>query len=346
VAATAPPAVEVPASPEVVAALEERGARKKQRFDTPTVYVDGVPIIAFTYNEMPPGVKVGYREWEPGEPFAHVLVCDYLQNLGVDCAEVLETHWYAGRDRIAVISGDELRRNRRRLYFNFTRELFGKPRIEWTPGLRVSDHVDVASDLAVYVHKKPPRWSRDYWALLDDRGNAIDGIPYSTPGVRGGVRVNLDGRLVARIKRNLLEGNVTPVRPPQGDEEARYSISAILDSQRIHIKSFRGIDLVTADERVVRLAPAELRAGVELSAERQRHGEVTVYFGGHSVAAVAINVYARLAPPERPMRKLLLRDSVTPPRAASEPFTPTATALSPARGADFARSGAAERLLR
>src|SRR5262245_18513064 len=56
-----------------------------RRFHDATVYVDGVPVVAFTYNEMPPGVKVFKKEWDEGEFFSHFLVCDYFAKLGVDC---------------------------------------------------------------------------------------------------------------------------------------------------------------------------------------------------------------------------------------------------------------------
>src|SRR5438067_1681915 len=53
-----------------------------RRFHDATVYVDGVPVVAFSYNEMPPGVNIFKKEWDEGELFSHFLVCDYFMKLG------------------------------------------------------------------------------------------------------------------------------------------------------------------------------------------------------------------------------------------------------------------------
>ncbi|HZS37942.1 MAG TPA: hypothetical protein VFF06_13990 [Polyangia bacterium] len=282
---------------------------QQRRFHNATVFVDGVPTVAFTYNEMPPGVKVYQKEWEEGEFYSHFLVCDYFKALGVDCKDVKETHWYAGRSRIAIITGDEIRRNKDTLFFNFTRELAGKPRVEWSAKVRTNDHVDLVSALAIYVHKKPPRWDKDAWTLYDDKGEPIDGIPYLAAEQKGGLRVNIDGRLVAQIKRNLLDGNVAPL--DEKDGTTRYALAEFLRSQKIALGPVRGIDLITREERVIRTTPEEARGLIAFAAPRQRHGEMMVYFGQHFVPVAAINIYSKLAPPTRNMRTVTIRGPVT-----------------------------------
>ena len=278
-----------------------------RRFHDATVYVDGKAILGFTYNEMPPGVKIYEKNWgDPGETYEHFLICDYLKQLGVDCKDVKETHWYAGRSRIAIISGDELRRYRDKLYFNFTRETFGKPRVEWSKGIHTNDTVDLVSDLVVYVHKKPPRWDRETWSLIDDKGDPIDGIPYApADDVRGGVRVNVDARLAAKIKRNLLEGNVTPVS--EGPDGARYSLASFLAQKNLAPKQpIRAVELITREERVIRLFGDDAK-DVSFVAAKKKSGEVMFYFGKHFAPAIAVNVWASLPPPDRKMRTLDFR---------------------------------------
>jgi hypothetical protein len=278
----------------------------QQRFPAASVYVDGVPVVAFTYNEMPPSVHVEDAESQPGERYHRVRVCDYLHNLGVECSDVKATHWYAGRSRVAVITGDELRHFRDRLYFNFTRDLRGKPRVEWHSGVHTNDTVDVVSDLAVYVKRTPPRWDREASALLDPEGNEVTGIPYaSRDAIRGGVRVNLDGRLRARIKRNMLDGNVAPVDP--NADSPRYRLTAFLASAGLKPGRLRGIDLITRDERVLRVGAEAANHDVQFAAPPGSHGEVTVYFEDHFVPVAAINLYAKSTPPERQMRTVTLR---------------------------------------
>jgi hypothetical protein len=307
---------------------DEAPVNPQQRFHDATVYIDGVPTVAFTYNEMPPDLKPYKKEWDQGEFFTHFLVCDYLKKLGADCKDIKETHWYAGRARVAVITGKELRKNRDKLFFNFTREFFGKPRVEWGTEIETNNTVDVVSDLAIYIHKKPPRWDRSLWALIDDQGNEVEGIPYLKEEPKNGVRVNVDGRLVARIKRNLLEGNVPAI--DEKDGEPRYSLAAFLDAAKIGA-AVRSVDLVTRDERVVHVPPEELR-DVSFSAARHQHGAMMMYFGAHFVPAIAINLYARLAPPAREMRTVTLgggaagRGVFSPHREPGTPAVPASEA--------------------
>jgi hypothetical protein len=235
-----------------------------------------------------------------------MLVSDYLKNLGIDLKQVKETHWYGGRDRVVIITGDEIRKNKDKLFFNFTRELFGKPRVEWRNDVKTNDKVDIITDLAIYIHKTPPKWDRDAWALLDDKTHeVIEGIPYcSEAEPRRTVRVNLDGRLVGHIKRNLIEGNV----PPAADStaaETRYALKSFLAVNKIAVAAIKGVDLITSDERVVRVE-GDLAAGVEFAVPKGHSGEVLAYFGTEKATAKAINIYGRLDAPVRPMRTLTL----------------------------------------
>jgi hypothetical protein len=119
------------------------------------------------------------------------------------------------------------------------------------------------------------------------------------------VRVNIDGRFRARLKRNLLEGNVTPVNRDRPGEPARYRLSDFLAAQKIKLDKIRGIDLLVRDERVVRVAGADA-ADVQLTAVKQHHGEMMFYFGQHYVPALAVDVWSESDPPARPMRTVTL----------------------------------------
>ena len=126
-------------------------------------------------------------------------LCDYLQVLGAECAKVQRIDFHVAGDTVFV-TGDELRKQRS-VTFHFSDGLGGRPRLDSTlaPG-------DLA-DIVVWV-------SRSAGRMLKDDG-------------RRGVRVNVDGFFVAKIKRNLLEGNVEPVVEPKRRAKWRAIASPI-----------------------------------------------------------------------------------------------------------------------
>jgi hypothetical protein len=278
------------------------------RYRDPMIYVDGEPRASFTYNEMPAEVKVLEHHYDAEDGITHrMLVCDYFHALGADCNKIKETHWYQGRGRVAIISGEELRRFQKRLFMNFTKDLSGKPRVEWhgAPGLSINERPDLVANVAIYIAKKPPVWSDEQWALVDDRGVAYEGMPYAHEDGRRGVRVNVDGIFKARLKRNLVEGNLTPVNADAPNETPRYRLLDFLAAQKVALNKVRGVDLVVREERVVRVPAAEA-AAVQFTALKQQHGEMMFYFGEHYVPALAVDVWARSNPPTRPMRTVTL----------------------------------------
>jgi hypothetical protein len=278
------------------------------RYKDPIVYVDGEPRASFTYNEMPSQVQVLEHSYDDDESFTHrMLVCDYFHWLGADCSTLKSVQWYQGRGRVAIMRGDELRRYAKRLYFNFTKDLAGKPRVEWhgAPGMIISERPDLVASVALYVNKAPPTWSDEEWALVDDKGVPFESIPYAKEDGKRGVRVNVDGRFKARLKRNLLEGNVTPINSDKRDEPARYRLTDFLAAQKIKLDQVRGVDLVVRQERVVRVASADA-ADVQFTAVKQHHGEMMFYFGEHYVPALAVDVWSESDPPTRPMRTVTL----------------------------------------
>jgi hypothetical protein len=117
------------------------------------------------------------------------------------------------------------------------------------------------------------------------------------------VRVNVDGRFVAYMKRNLLEGNLHPVN---AGALPRYKLNELLGSKKVRTTKFRGIDLITADERIVRLSPDEAK-DLEFALQRHGGGIADIYFAGHTVQAKALNVYVRNDVSQRPMRTLAPR---------------------------------------
>jgi len=233
----------------------------------PIVYIDGEPTAAFAYNELPATLPLDAQH--------RGKLCDYFKVLGADCAKVQRVDFHVGTDTLFV-AGAELRKQRR-VTFHFSDGLAGRPRLDGT--LAPGD----LGDIVVWVKDQPG-------GMLKDDG-------------RRGVRVNVDGRLVAKIKRNLLEGNVEPVVEPKPGEVARYRLRDFLASRSVTIARLRGVDLITRDEHVVRLSAEELANDIEFMAPDKGHGEMKFLVGGRAVAALAVDVWAVDAPPARPMLK-------------------------------------------
>ncbi|MGZ3428472.1 MAG: hypothetical protein ACXVCV_17590 [Polyangia bacterium] len=233
----------------------------------PIVYIDGEPRAALAYNELPAKLALDGAH--------RAKLCDYLKLMGAECAKIQRIDFHVQGDTVFV-PGAELRKARG-VTFHFTDGLGGRPRLDGT--LVAGDLTDVV----VWVGVQPG-------GMLKDDG-------------RRGVRVNVDGRLAAKIKRNLLEGNVEPVVEPRPGDVARYRLFDFLASRSVTVEHIRGIDLITRDERVVRVAAADIASGVEFIAPDKGHGEMTFLVGGRAIPALAVDVWAESAPPTRPRRQ-------------------------------------------
>jgi hypothetical protein len=255
------------AASSAVRSVGKGAAEAGLELHVPLVYVDGEPRAAFAYNELPSTLALDAQH--------RGKLCDYFKLLGADCAKVQRVDFHVGTDTVFV-SGADLRKQRR-VTFHFTDGLGGRPRLDGTlaPG-------DLA-DVVVWVSAPPGSMLRD------------DG--------RRGVRINIDGRLVAKIKRNLLEGNVEPVVEPRPGDVPRYRLLDFLASRSVTVAHIRGIDLVTRDERVVRVGADELALGIEFIAPDKGHGEMTFLVAGRAVPALAVDVWAESDPPRRAVRQ-------------------------------------------
>ncbi len=262
----APAATAPTAPPADVRAVGKGAAEAGLEVHVPLVYVDGEPRAALAYNELPATLALDAQH--------RARLCDYLKILGAECGKIQRIDFHIANDTVFVAGADL--RKQRRVTFHFADGLGGRARLDGTlvPG-------DLG-DVVVWVKEQP--------GMLKDDG-------------RRGVRVNIDGRLVAKIKRNLLEGNVEPVSEPRPGEVPRYRLRDFLASRSVTIEQIRGVDLVTRDERVVRLSADELAGGVEFIAPDKGHGEMTFLVGARAVPALAVDVWADMQPPTRPMRE-------------------------------------------
>jgi hypothetical protein len=249
---------------------------KRPRFGETVVYLDGDPIAVMRYGEMPKDLPVHLVRLEDGSRTRRFQLSEYLTSVGVDVATLRELHLYGGRERIAIIKGPEFRRVARRILFSYTRETTGKPRFHY-PGndVAITDSIDLIAAVALYVKKTPPRWNAQEFYLEDEHGTEIEGIPYAKQEMRGGMRVYLDGRLAASVKRNLLSSDVA-VPGSEDDAEPRYSLAACLKPFGVDILRVRTMDFVADDRTILSLRSRDVRGPIEFRPLQDSHGKVTL----------------------------------------------------------------------
>ncbi|HEY8088772.1 MAG TPA: hypothetical protein VIF09_13025, partial [Polyangiaceae bacterium] len=206
--ASAQPPAAAPATPAAPTAAQatvpppaqgEHGAGKRgagSNFKDTPVYVDGKAKGILRVSEMPPSLHpFAMPSIDDLDIARYYRLYDYLLAIGVDLDKVREIHIYGSHDRVAVVSADELKKQRDGVIFDFTQQVQGKPRAKWaqTHALRGKPMVDVIMAIAVYVAKKAPTFA-DGEMLID--GKEVDqGIPYVDDGVPKGTRVYVDGHL-------------------------------------------------------------------------------------------------------------------------------------------------------
>lgn len=273
------------------------GGQMKKRFGQSPVYVDGVPTAVVAYGELPPWLKTKWVSLNDGRKVIRFVFADYLRALGVPLGRVQAVHLYGGRGRVGTISGAELRRVRGRLLFSFTKGDAGKMRMHWGGDIRVSDSIDKVQAVAVYVDRKPPRWDRAKWGLVDDEGVEFEGIPYARAPLKGGVRIYLDGRIAHVLKRNrTFERKIEPARIVGG--VPTFGMFDYLDQVGVDARRVAAVELLDENQVALRLDGRALkaeRATAELSAPPRSSGRVVVHLGAgqRDVEVTAINLYTR-----------------------------------------------------
>ena len=198
------------------AKTEDRGKGEGKIKDV-TVFVDGKPIAITRYSELPPGMKWYQRESPMGglTTKRFLRVYDYVAALGLDPAKIKTIHFHGSHDRIAAIDSDELVKNKEALLFDFTGEVYGKPRMKWsTLGLREPTNIDLFTMIAIYIDKAPPVHSEETGDWLMD-GQPMDRLPFVNELLPKGTRFYVDGKLVGAMARVLPDKFVTSARTPK-----------------------------------------------------------------------------------------------------------------------------------
>jgi hypothetical protein len=248
-------------------------------------YVDGTAIGMLRYAELPRGVAPTWElqrhrlPFRAGEPVRYresraprYRVTDYLAALGVPVGDITAVHFHGGRDAAMVVSGDDLRRHPDDILFRFAADTSGKP-IPVVRGVEVNTSFDDLQALAVYVARKPPTLTADQTLELD--GDRVSGIPYRGQPLREGIRVYVDDRMAAVLKRNQL------------DTGATLGLAEVLARAGVATTEAERIELIHGDARTAELPWGEHTVAFNPAAS----GELVI--DGMPASALALYTYRR-----------------------------------------------------
>lgn len=289
-------------------AAGEHGAGKKGggNFKDTPIYVDGKAKGVLTYGELPPTL-VPFDSPELNGDLVearYYRLADYFEAIGVDLSRVREIHVYGSHDRVAIITGEELRTPavRDKLVFDFTQMTGGKPRAKWaqTHALKHRPMVDVIMGVSIYVDKTPPALVNG--DLVVDGKVFEEGIPYvDGDGVPKGTRVYVDGKLEGWVKRKTLPDKL--IAPGSSRTHAKFSMDAFVAYLGGETRGVKAVDFYDHDTLLARVDGKEWQQSkgeyvFELT--NRSHGQVTEFFPGDKSSKISsVQLYVRTTPPDR-----------------------------------------------
>jgi hypothetical protein len=282
--------------PDYVPAEHKSGAG---RWKDTIVYVDGRPRGVLTFGELPvPLEPTWIEEQSPvdirpnSNDTGYVMVkkrryrfSDYLKAIGVDVAEVKALHIYGPKftDSI-IVSGDQLRSKAGKgLMFRFGADVGGKALPMVPEGFGNGRTPDKITSVMVYIKRAAPKLVEQDGFYLD--GQKVTGVPYYGEPLRGGVRVYLDNKMVAVIKRQELKPETAEKLP---DGTLRWKLHDFLVANGVDDAHVQQAWVLRDERREETLDAAEV-ATATFEAAPQAHGEVL--FSARKLRAQAIALH-------------------------------------------------------
>lgn len=319
-------------------AMAEKKANK-QRMKEALVYVDGRQIGVMRITELPPLLKRHEYTLADGRTAARWNLVEYIESVGVDVRKIQDLHLYGGRDRTARITGDELRRVRSELYFDYTRgEKGGKTRMRWPEhGIKMNTSIDNVMAMAIYVDKPAPTYSTEVYALTFADGKAIEGIPYAPVEEGHGTRFYVDGVLLGTMKRKqlpdslLLPGSDTAPTTDAGLVHS-FSLIAYLASVGADINHAKTIDYVGGDDVVARI-PGSVVAkdpnSLAFSIPAHSHGKILMKLPESAADSGSTATEAKVSAVEIFIKTAAPKREITPPPVNEPPSSGSAHIRTP-----------------
>ena len=274
------------------------------------VYVDGTPIAFLSWGELPitlqptwvrdkvsadmrPGTDDPGWRWSQKRYYKFT---DYLKALGIDPKSINEIHVLGPRlsQSNIVKRKDLLSKAADEFMFRFGASVSGKALPHFPEGFGNGKTPDKIAGVMVYIKKKPPRLVRNVGFELD--GVIQEGVPYYGEPIRGGIRIYLDDKLAAIIKRQELD-----VKAATKDASGEYvwKLADVLAAQGADTSKVVEMWAIRGERRAEKWSGAEL-ATMTFRASAQAKGGVLL--GDDQVLANAVALHTRpIDPSELPV---------------------------------------------
>lgn len=247
------------------------------------VYLDGKPIGFLTWGELPVNLRPtwlkdrvgankrpGTRDlgWRWGQQRFYRFT-DYLTALGIDITKVKELHVYGPRFSESIIAtGADLQSPQAKDFlFRFGGNIAGKAIPKVPEDFGSGRPPDKIAGVMIYVEKEPPKLTQDGFVL---DGNLQLGVPYFGEPLRGGIRIYLDNRYVAMIKRQELDPKKA-VDGPNG--EPQWKLADLLAAQGVDTSKVAELWIIRDERRAEKFPGSEL-ATMTFQAGAQAKGGV------------------------------------------------------------------------
>jgi hypothetical protein len=233
---------EYPDKDEYVPAEFKSGA---DRWRDTGVYVDGKFVGLLAWAELPLALKPTWVKVKASAPKRYgtsdtgwrwakerrYRFRDLVEAYGIDLNTIKEIHVYGPKfSETIVVTGEELRSKKADdFFFRFGGQVSGKAIPSVPDSFGNGRSPDKVASVMIYVEKKPPTLERNVGLILD--GELQEGVPYFGTPLRGGVRVYLDDRLVAYIKRQ----DLPDTQQKGADGEPQWKLFDYLRSRGVNV---------------------------------------------------------------------------------------------------------------
>lgn len=272
------------------------------------VYLDGKPIGFLTWGELPIGLKPTWikdkvsatkrpgskdLDWRWAQQRRYRFT-DYLVAMGIDVKKVKELHVYGPRFSNSVVAStkDLLSPEAKDFQFRFGSNTFGKAIPAVPPGFASGKVPDKLAALMIYIEKKPPTLTPEGFDL---DGVPQEAVPYFGEPIRGGIRVYLDNRLAAIIKRQELD----PKKATKAaDGELEWKLGEFLQGQGVDTSKVSELWVVRDEKRTEKL-PGTAIPNMTFQASAQAKGGVLLRDGA-AASLIRANVIALHTKPVDP----------------------------------------------
>ena len=276
------------------------------RWKDTVVYVDGKPIGYLEFGELPITLqptwvksKVSQNKppgcpscpaWKWGEQRFYRFT-DYLKSIGIPIAKINQMHVQGPKetDTIVVTAKDLLSPASSEFMFRFGGEVAGKaiPHVPLNYGNGMGP--DKITSVMIYIAKTPPTFDNVGYVL---DGQPIEGVPYYGEPLRGGVRVYLDDKLAAIIKRQELDVKQAKTG---ADGELSWELYAFLKTKGVDTSKVVEGWVIRDERRKEKLLASELENS-SFTASSQASGGVQL--GAQKLVVNALALHTRAIKPE------------------------------------------------